>query len=639
MRKTTAIVSHRYNKTKAHNNTPKKNSSTQKTHNPVLPIQPSASTPLQILQLQKTIGNRAVQRMIESGAIVPRRSAFEPGDIYTREVDRLTQRVTGNQSHTRMPDNTSGHVTQLYLNRELTTNGDLQELIDQYNKQYKTYTLNAKKLFSNTETDRRAALKTLHKIEKSIYQYFDTQHLSDLDVEPANINMKVLMNEVQKERIDLVSLSIKKKDKIPPVANFDELFPEEQGKITTIWQNLLKGRGIKITGDSDFRNKVMADFSRLMENQFGRDMVHRIATTRDALVITPTTMKEGKFAASPMETEKEGFQKLSEPPPDKENYTIIPSSSSHDYKLSVFRKIRMELPQSKGIALKFENRIEYYKFNVGTGSTMTFPQDSIDADRIASSRLLGSGGREIIAPTFITLGHELGHVLRSLMGISASKSGQEFIESAFENPENIFRPEEFFNIQDMENRLREENLMSKREGHSNVYMQVASEMFTTMESWSQYVDTFKLKEKSDLSQIALLLEKFILDIQLDLQKILQNKGGDLRPINDKFGKAVLYAQKLREALKVVVSLQREKKIETVTGKHYDGSEFDLYRAIEEIAEDRGADDYADDLQQVFRSNYPFDSQEAMSRAFQEVLPPKKSSAANRIAEYLVENSS
>ena len=57
------------------------------------------STPLKkasidhILHLHQTIGNQAVQRMIKSGALQLDISRPQPGDVYTREIHRLAQRV------------------------------------------------------------------------------------------------------------------------------------------------------------------------------------------------------------------------------------------------------------------------------------------------------------------------------------------------------------------------------------------------------------------------------------------------------------------------------------------------------------------------------------------------------------------
>lgn len=552
-------------------------------------------------------------------------------------------------------------VMQLLLNRDLTTDHALQVLIDRFNQEYETYLKKSESWLSGTEPERRAALKTLHNIELAIYEYFGAQDVEDLDVDPANIKMKSLMNAVQEERRNLVGLSLEKviKDKAPPVANYDELLPIEQEKVTLIWKSLVADKGIRIIGDKAFRYNVLADFARLIENRFGRDLVHRIVTEKDALVIEPTTLEGGKFVASPLAPELEGFTLLPEAPADPENYLLIdPAVQSESYKLSVFRKVRLNVPDMKGIALSLSGRVEYYRFGKGSPSGLPIPKDARDALPHMSSRLLGAGNREVIAPTFVILAHELGHVLRSLLGISAGQAGQQFIQSAFSGVQGVERPEEFFNIKDIENAVRAENRISPREGHGNLYMQVASKLFEKMESWRRYIDIFKSKEyPTSLNDKSSQLDEAVLEIQLDLQKILESRGGSLAPVYTKFSEANRIAGELQDVFLASIVTHElphldvstrsfsettpsdvDGHVETVRGKGYDRSITDLYLAIKEIAIDHGLGEYTTELQKAFKEGQPFVSEQAMANVFKAVLPPNRSSVAKRIAEYLVENS-
>lgn len=47
----------------------------------------------QILSLQRTVGNRAVQRLFKSGAIQAKLKIGQPGDIYEREADQVAEQV------------------------------------------------------------------------------------------------------------------------------------------------------------------------------------------------------------------------------------------------------------------------------------------------------------------------------------------------------------------------------------------------------------------------------------------------------------------------------------------------------------------------------------------------------------------
>jgi hypothetical protein len=57
------------------------------------PSQKGPSSNSLIMQLHQTIGNQAVQRLIQSGALQLEADSIQPGDTYSQEVDRLVQRV------------------------------------------------------------------------------------------------------------------------------------------------------------------------------------------------------------------------------------------------------------------------------------------------------------------------------------------------------------------------------------------------------------------------------------------------------------------------------------------------------------------------------------------------------------------
>lgn len=48
-----------------------------------------------VLQLQRMVGNRAVEELIRSGALQPKLNISEPGDVYEQEADRVAESVTG----------------------------------------------------------------------------------------------------------------------------------------------------------------------------------------------------------------------------------------------------------------------------------------------------------------------------------------------------------------------------------------------------------------------------------------------------------------------------------------------------------------------------------------------------------------
>lgn len=60
----------------------------------------------QILSLQRTVGNQAVERLLKSGVIQAKLKIGTPGDIYEREADRVAEQVM------RIPDNSVAGISK-----------------------------------------------------------------------------------------------------------------------------------------------------------------------------------------------------------------------------------------------------------------------------------------------------------------------------------------------------------------------------------------------------------------------------------------------------------------------------------------------------------------------------------------------
>lgn len=371
--------------------------------------------------------------------------------------------------------------------------------------------------------ERKPALTQLGKIERMIYAWFDLHKSHDLDMNNANINMKVLMNDVARERQALVELSISNKDEDPPVANFDKLPGELKKEIAVLWRMLLAGKGIQIEGPKEFKLKVLSDFSRLLETEMGRTLVGGIIETGQGLVVTPTEMGKGKFVARPVDAEKEGLEETEE----HDNFVPVDVRNlDESQRLRLLQQVRSENPKSPGVSVRSEKGIRHFRFGKGTGSTLPVPIDSKDAMEHPSSRMADRQGNEVIAPTFINLGHELGHVLRSAQGISASgEGGRTLLSHSFKDPE-FSRPEEFFNIGGVENRLRLESGMSERHGHGNLYSYWAVEgMNTIEETMSQIGEQLKHVEPDSGEEARLKgLQKRLLELQEPFQELMAGKG-------------------------------------------------------------------------------------------------------------------
>ncbi|MGH2919025.1 MAG: DnaJ domain-containing protein [Solirubrobacteraceae bacterium] len=161
------------------------------------------------------------------------------------------------------------------------------------------------------------------------------------------------------------------------------------------------------------------------------------------------------------------------PPPapgDAHRYAALVFTAHHtvQQRKEALNDVRFAHPAALGFSVTTDAGTRYFRFNRGTASTMTVPSDARDASLHPSSRLVGIHGEEIIAPTFVNLGHELGHVVRSLHGIGGSSAdATALVRHAFPGAGADMRTEEFFNIDAVENRIRAEAELSRREGHTN----------------------------------------------------------------------------------------------------------------------------------------------------------------------------
>ncbi|MGH3767773.1 MAG: DnaJ domain-containing protein [Pseudonocardiaceae bacterium] len=330
----------------------------------------------------------------------------------------------------------------------------------------------ARKAWLDKSTKRQAALAKLGQLERAIYDWFGQQQGATVATTPDATGMRNLLNQMRQERVALVTMAIKGNGD-PPLAHFRLLDSDEQARVRAIWRNLLSAKGIGIEGGKAFRAQVLADFARLLETATGRMVTEALVGESRVLTITPTTQAKGKFAAAPVDAEREGIEAVDSPDPRVlSRYVALdftPALSVQQRK-QILNDVRLRRPAALGFSVTTSEGTRYFRFNQGTASTMTVPEDAQDASLHPSSRLLGVHGEEIIAPVFANLGHELGHVLRSLHGIGGSSSGATaLVQHAFPGAvDPDMRTEEFFNIDAVENRIREEAGLSRRAGHTNL---------------------------------------------------------------------------------------------------------------------------------------------------------------------------
>ena len=411
-----------------------------------------------ILQLQRTYGNRAVQRTLAAGLVGAGPGAAPTGiAVQTKIISPFAQEAPTDAIAT------------------------IQAEVVRYN------TIGGYRIFFSV-AERQLALTQLAAVERLIYGWFTAHPTTDLAADPMARRMKTLMNAVQAERIDLVGRAISNGDANPPVANFAGLPGGVQTQVRQVWQKLLRNEGIAINGDDPaFRTKILADFSRLLELELGRRMIVGIQVRGQAVTITPTTLAAGKFVAQPTDSEAEALGLAA---PDTDTSTYVPvdfRGQSQADRLALLQDLRIRHPASRGVRVTAEGGVRAYSFGTGTGSTLPVPSDAQDAMTHPASRMADAQGHEVIAPTFINLGHELGHVLRSAQGMSAVAVGGNLMTHGFPTAAAWDRPEEFFNIEGIENPLRAQAGIAGRHGHGNLYSHWAVALMDQIEGVAQNI--------------------------------------------------------------------------------------------------------------------------------------------------------
>lgn len=318
---------------------------------------------------------------------------------------------------------------------------------------------------------RHAHLSRLRTVRQAAYGWFGARDVEDLTEVEGFEQMQQLLNSVQSEHVGHIKQSLSRGEEHAPVAGYGDLGLEEQTRVDRIWNSLRNSEGnIKIevpeNDDEDFQPKVMSSFSRLLEGGFGRDLVE--SADRDKghdrrIRISPASIKNQDFEASPI-GEEEGVEKLDDAPEVTSGYiSLNPNLGLQDKTQFLEERGRDRNPRESG----FKIGGSYFKFGQGSGAEIPYPTDLQDVTELKDTRFLGTGGQEIIAPNYISLGHELGHAVRMNQGSAFRAFNTELTDSRTELGEYFGDNEELVNIRAVENRLRAEHQLPERKGHSN----------------------------------------------------------------------------------------------------------------------------------------------------------------------------
>ncbi len=318
------------------------------------------------------------------------------------------------------------------------------------------------------DLDFQLRLGALKALLSSIHQWFDLFKTGDVDSVTNTAYLKTVYAEAEQEHQDLI-VQISQTQHLP--VNTQGMPHTEVAKITQIWTDLLAGSGnieIRETA-AGFRNRMLAAFAKLLEGQFGRTMLHDMNTNRGGgeqkIIVGDNFANETGGNERP---ESEAIPRSSLDPLRENAHKMIGSTGDD---------ARMDLPTHNEIGDNFdpENFHDFLIGNdqtnlvkwgnearrkgTGTGSLVRIAQDG-------GGYNIGENDSQIIMPEFVTLGHELGHAQRLLRGAplhTEQMTDMGVTDSADKLLWN--NPEEYVNINAVENRIRDEHSLSKRKYH------------------------------------------------------------------------------------------------------------------------------------------------------------------------------
>jgi hypothetical protein len=366
--------------------------------------------------------------------------------------------------------------------------------------------------------------------------------------------------------------------------------------------------------------------------------------------------KGGKFGASPIDSEQEEIMAIEVPPVEEQQHYAkldFTGGQSVETRKLALHNVRTLNPKANGVAVTTDLGTEYFRFNKTSASILTIPPEALsDASLLPASRGLGVGDEEILAPSFINLGHELGHVLRSLQGISANVyGGKKLIEHAFPEVNEEIREEEFFNIDAVENQLRRESGLSRRKGHldwaANITLRLLNELdqigeITAALRHGQKLGTLVLSSETLKKLDA--IENQCNDLRMPIVQF-SKKGGDPRDLQKEAG---LLTEKARQLASLPPSEDEEeeaprksKQIRRITFDREDRIELvmsgDHLKAAQDIATDGKVEKkWIDALTLALKKKGKFTSRKELMHLVSQSLPDKYERLAEEIVSYLLE---
>ena len=427
---------------------------------------PGAANPAEILSLQHTYGNQAVQGLL-GGA--PR-----PVSLTAEAAGPVVQRA--------LPD-AAKYQTMDLADLDLVAVGDA---VAAYNAVAGKRT---------TPLEFQACFNGLQTVDRAIYRWFGkvTASHQRLEGNPHAAEIQALLAEAEREHQDLVDASKDLVDVLP----FDTtaLDSKDVTALKTLWQEIVHSRGkIKLVGSTAYNRRVASELAKMLSTPTGRGMLKFLNTPKPSEVLgSPESALTNVYigeklsnlpqevrTASPEVEEREHSEaqplNVSEGDPQRKQEKLTEATESDIGPTNAPDKT--QFPEVTDTTMSrvreaifgglsgFTVGAKKYEFNTkGTGAFVTsFPGISV---------LPAKGtGHELMTPGWVTLGHELGHVVNMRAGATTVTKKSHFddplvtaLAGGKDKAKKWDNAEELLNIENIENALRRESSLAEREGH------------------------------------------------------------------------------------------------------------------------------------------------------------------------------
>jgi hypothetical protein len=308
-------------------------------------------------------------------------------------------------------------------------------------------------------------------LDKSINKWFDLYKGPDMKNVPNGPYLLNLHEEVAKEHVLLVDVAYKNPNAVIPV-NLATLSEEEQLAVHTIWKSIVSGSGnISVVGASEFQKKMYANLAKLLQGSYGRAMIAYLdgGEVKTANRTTIGSDFGSTFAHHGKEDTEEGsyaFPRANLRNSDDTSSDVIVETTDKHYPVAVTRDdiTRLMMAGRPGVNHKGVS----YTFGKGGGSLVKIVEEG--GESLVDKQL-----NQILTPSYLTLGHELGHAVRNRGGASFAHAGTETFDKLQLEEEGEksaqagalwTSSEEIINITSSENRLRKEHLLTERNYHA-----------------------------------------------------------------------------------------------------------------------------------------------------------------------------